>query len=152
MVGTTEAAALLGITPRRLRYLLQQGRVYGAYKLSRTWVIPLVNGLPKIKQSKRGPKPTWKKVKSPALTYIHINRQLFGKQDCNGELLPVITVKDNHKNTYCDRVVIPGPCAVVYEYDSPRDGARAWIETYGKTVPINPCTFSDIQARIKAVA
>jgi hypothetical protein len=59
MVGTTEAASLLGISTRRLVALINEKRVYGAYKIGRIWVIPLVNGLPKINKSasSRGPKP-----------------------------------------------------------------------------------------------
>lgn len=109
MVGTKKAASLLGITPRRLRYLIQANRVHGAFKLGRTWVIALVNGLPKIKAGKRGPKSTWKKAKSPPQTQIHINRHMFGKKDSKGEFLPVITVKENGENTYCHRVFIPEP-------------------------------------------
>ena len=38
---TTQAASLLEISPRRLRQLLQQGRVKGAYKTGKYWLIPL---------------------------------------------------------------------------------------------------------------
>ena len=43
-VHTTKAASLLEISPRRLRQLLQQGRVKGAYKSGNFWLSPLYNG------------------------------------------------------------------------------------------------------------
>ena len=36
----SEAAIKLGVTPGRLRQLAQQGRVLGARKVGRAWVIP----------------------------------------------------------------------------------------------------------------
>jgi|GEM_PF-3136534 len=54
LIGTTEAAFLLNISAVRLRQLLQQGRVIGAYKQGRRWVIPLTKGMPKIKPGSRG--------------------------------------------------------------------------------------------------
>ncbi len=59
-IHTTEAAKLLGIIPRRLLDLLQKGRVVGAYKSGRCWIIPLFDGLPKIIPGKRGRTGTWK--------------------------------------------------------------------------------------------
>lgn len=53
MVGTTEAAKLLEVTPRRVRDYLLGGRVHGAFKVGRAWVIPLINGLPVITEGKR---------------------------------------------------------------------------------------------------
>ncbi len=40
-VGTTQAAFLLNISTARLRLLLRQGRLKGAEKFKRFWVIPL---------------------------------------------------------------------------------------------------------------
>ena len=59
---TTQAASLLEISPRRLRQLLQQGRVKGAYKTGKYWLIPLYNGLPQVIKAKRGRAGTWKKA------------------------------------------------------------------------------------------
>ena len=64
-VHTTKAASLLGISPRRLRQLLQQGRVKGAYKSGKFWLIALYNGLPHITKGKRGKAGTWKTTKKP---------------------------------------------------------------------------------------
>jgi hypothetical protein len=40
-VSTTKAASLLMISTRRLRQLLKEGRVIGAYKSGNFWFIPL---------------------------------------------------------------------------------------------------------------
>ncbi|MEB3177916.1 MAG: helix-turn-helix domain-containing protein [Nostocaceae cyanobacterium] len=152
MVGTTEAANLLGISPRRLRYLLQADRVFGAFKVGRTWVIPLVNGMPLIKTRKRGPKATWKKPESPPSLYgVHVNSTIFGKKDKDGNYVPVITVKRGSENIYGRRVVIPGPCTVVYDYDNGRWGAKSWIETYEQPIIVGDrFTFAEIQASMAA--
>jgi len=76
MIGTTEAAKLLQISARRLRFLLAQDRVIGAFKAGRNWVIPVIEGLPKIKTASREPQSIWKKLRTPAKNVIHINRQL----------------------------------------------------------------------------
>ncbi|MGK7892098.1 MAG: DNA-binding protein, partial [Xenococcus sp. (in: cyanobacteria)] len=52
-VMTTQAASLLQISSRRLRTLLQKGRVVGAYKSGKFWLIPLYEGLPVITKAKR---------------------------------------------------------------------------------------------------
>ena len=55
IVGTTETAKIINISPGRLRILLIAGRVKGAYKTGRIWLIPLFNGKPIIRKGKRGP-------------------------------------------------------------------------------------------------
>ena len=46
IVGTTEAANILKISTGRLRILLLEGRVEGAYKSGKMWLMPLFNGKP----------------------------------------------------------------------------------------------------------
>ncbi|MDJ0733993.1 MAG: helix-turn-helix domain-containing protein [Nostocaceae cyanobacterium] len=58
-VSTTQAANLLGVSPTRIRYLLKQGRIKGAYKVGKIWVIPLFNDMPVISKGNRGPKAKW---------------------------------------------------------------------------------------------
>ncbi|NEP36908.1 MULTISPECIES: helix-turn-helix domain-containing protein, partial [unclassified Moorena] len=41
IVGTTQAAFLLGICVQRVRQLLKNGRIKGAQKVGRFWQIPL---------------------------------------------------------------------------------------------------------------
>ncbi|MDJ0735819.1 MAG: helix-turn-helix domain-containing protein [Nostocaceae cyanobacterium] len=154
MVGTTQAANLLGISPRRLRHLLQEGRVHGAFKVGRTWVIPLVNGLPVITTKKKGPQSTWRQTKHPTLNYVHVNSKLFGKKDVEGNYVPAITVKSGSENTYCHRVVIPGSCTVVYAFENALSaGAKSWIETYSTPIFVGETyTYGKIQASLAKAA
>lgn len=77
IVGTTEAAQILKISTARLRVLLIEGRVEGAYKTGKMWLIPLFNGKPMIKRGKRGPAPRWCNPRKPAKTIIHLNNIEF---------------------------------------------------------------------------
>ncbi len=92
-----EAAAILKISTARLRVLLMSGRVQGAYKSGKMWLMPLVNGQPIIKQGKRGPAPRWRNPKTPAQTIIHVNSHIIKENHKNKKKLqkplPVITVK-----------------------------------------------------------
>ena len=72
-VGTTEAASLLGISPRRLRQLLGEHRVRGARKSGSIWIIPLFNGVPVIIKGQRGPQGTWRKKRQQALTRLNVS-------------------------------------------------------------------------------
>ncbi|NEP33817.1 MULTISPECIES: helix-turn-helix domain-containing protein [unclassified Moorena] len=141
-VCTTEAAALLGISSRRLRQLLDAGRVRGAYKSGKFWIIPLVNGLPQITKGSRGPKGKWRKNRAPALAKINVNRNRIGTN--NGkppqQRQPVISVKRSGNNLYGNQVEILGPCRIVYQPDKPLDcGARLWIETFSDVHFIGGC-------------
>ncbi|MEM7593680.1 MAG: DNA-binding protein, partial [Cyanobacteria bacterium P01_A01_bin.83] len=66
IVGTTETAKILNISTGRLRVLLIAGRVKGAYKTGRIWLIPLFNGKPIISKGKRGPNLSWRNARKPA--------------------------------------------------------------------------------------
>ncbi|MGK7918457.1 MAG: DNA-binding protein, partial [Trichodesmium sp.] len=75
-VGTTEAAFLLNISTARLRLLLRQGRLQGAKKVKRFWVIPLNSrGMPEITPGSRGPQGTWNKGRRKGKTFIHVLRR-----------------------------------------------------------------------------
>ncbi|MEA5532528.1 DNA-binding protein [Crocosphaera sp. XPORK-15E] len=136
-VGTTEAAECLGISGTRLRVLLKEGRVQGAYKSGKIWIIPLYNAVPVIAKRARGPKPRWKTKRVPAKSIIHVNRDLIRQ---NGDLLkqdkdrtdlyPVIAVKHCQQNMYGHEIAINGPCRITYRPDAPKCfGATVWIET-----------------------
>lgn len=149
MIGTTKAAELLGISDRRVRELIREGRIPGACKIGRNWVIPTVNGYPKIIESSHGPKSTWKKVKTPAKNVVNINRQLIGNKMDDGQYAPPISAKCRNENVYSSRVYIPGPCFIVYNFENPhsRCHARAWIETYCEPISENGCTFEEVMAK-----
>ncbi len=129
IVTTKKAAGILGITGARLRVLLAQGRVEGAYKCGRMWLIPLFDGRPFISKGKRGPAPKWKNPRKPAKTIIHVNGQRIRQNLKRNEQQPVITVKKGNSNLYGHEVEVPGGCRVVYRPHNPKCGARVWIES-----------------------
>ncbi len=47
-------------------------------------------------------------------TYIHVNQHHIRSNKTKGTSLPVITVKQGRKNTYCNEVQILGPSKVLY--------------------------------------
>ncbi|MEM6613125.1 MAG: DNA-binding protein [Cyanobacteria bacterium P01_C01_bin.72] len=129
IVGTTETAKILNISTGRLRILLIAGRVEGAYKTGRTWLIPLFNGKPIIKRGTRGPAPRWRNPQKPAKTVIHVNTHRIKQNQKGQDQQPVITVKKGNTNQYGYEVEIPGGCRIVYRPDRPMCGARVWIES-----------------------
>ena len=129
IVGTTETAKILNISTARLRVLLIAGRVEGAYKTGRIWLIPLFKGKPIIRKGKRGPAPRWRNPRKPAKTIVHVNTQRIKQNQKASRHQPVITVKRGNNNQYGYEVQIPGGCRVVYRPDNPKCGARVWIET-----------------------
>lgn len=137
IVGTTEAAKLLNISTGRLRTLLIAGRVEGAYKTGKMWLIPLFKGKPIIEYRKRGPAPRWRNPQKPAKTLLHVNTHKIkqNKKECLQQ--PVITVKKGNTNQYAHEVEILGGCRVVYRPDRPMCGATVWIETLYDVTVIN---------------
>ena len=129
IVGTTQAAKILNISTTRLRVLLKAGRVRGAYKTGRIWLMPLFKGHPVIEGCSRGPKPTWRKRRKPAKTIVHVNSHIISHNQKTQERLPVITVKKGNSNIYGHQVEIPGGCRVVYSPKSRCGGAKVWIES-----------------------
>jgi hypothetical protein len=55
-VSVTELADKLGVSGARVRKLVIEGRIKGAFKVGNSWVIPLVNGMPQLIDGSRGPK------------------------------------------------------------------------------------------------
>ncbi|MGB3532670.1 MAG: DNA-binding protein [Microcoleaceae cyanobacterium] len=133
IVGTTEAAKILNISTARLRTLLIAGRVEGAYKTGKMWLMPLFNGKPIIKRGTRGPKPRWCNPRKPAKKIIHVNSHRIRQNQKQSTKQPVITVKTQENsrnlNLYGYEVEILGGCRVVYRPDNPKCGAKVWIET-----------------------
>ena len=144
MIGTTEAARLLQICAQRVRQLLYEGRIVGAKKIGRFWQIPLFNGMPKVKKGSRGPKGTWRKRISNALTLIHVNQKKIRSNTKNGTSEPVIIIRSGSKYVYANDVEIHGSCRIVYRPHSKLNcGARLWIEVE-PGVWVEPFTFADM--------
>ncbi|NEO30594.1 MAG: helix-turn-helix domain-containing protein [Symploca sp. SIO3C6] len=59
-VSSTQAANLMGVSPRRIRQLLSEGRIEGALKIGKFWIIPLVEGMPQVRKGTRGPQASWR--------------------------------------------------------------------------------------------
>jgi hypothetical protein len=83
-------------------------------------------------------------MKSP--TRIHVNQHHIRSNKTNGTDLPVITIKQGRKNTYCNEVEILGPSRIIYS-GSGCDakallscGARVVIETFSPVNIIKPPT------------
>lgn len=144
MIGTTQAARLLKICTQRVRQLLYEGRIVGAKKVGRFWQIPVFKGMPKIKVGKRGPKGTWRKRLSSALTRIHVNSQKIKSNNNNGTYEPVIVVRSGSEKIEAHHVKINGSCEVVYRPYHPLDcGSKLWIEVDSDVIVV-PCAFSDM--------
>ncbi|MGL5805982.1 MAG: helix-turn-helix domain-containing protein [Xenococcaceae cyanobacterium] len=132
LVNTTQAASLLGVSSTRVRMLLKQNRIVGAYKIGKFWVIPLTDGLPIVSKGTRGPSTSFKSARKSAKSIIHINRQKVARNHQQSKDEPVITVKCGNTNTYGHEVEINGPCRIVYSQDRTLFGARVWIETFSR--------------------
>jgi hypothetical protein len=129
LVGTRQAATLLGICPQRIRQLLLERRVKGAQKVGRIWSIPLFKGMPKIIPGTRGPAGRWARRPQKRVTRIHINRQKLSRNRKYKENNPVLVVDRGKKRQYCHQLEIIGPCRLVYQPDRPLAcGATLWIE------------------------
>ncbi|MDJ0556158.1 MAG: DNA-binding protein [Microcoleaceae cyanobacterium MO_207.B10] len=133
LATTTKAAFLLNISTGRLRELLNQGRVVGAEKVGRLWMIPLNRrGMPEIIPGRRGPEGSWNKFKRKAKTVVHVLRKTIDYNRDNGTSHPAVAIKVGDKKDYCHAVKINGPCQIVYQPHQPNQsqagGARLWIE------------------------
>jgi len=144
MIGTTEAARLLKICVQRVRQLLKEDRIVGAEKVGRFWHIPLFKGIPKIIEGSRGPKGTWRKRISNAVTQIHVNQQVIRSNNKNGTNEPVIIVRSGSKAERFHNVEIKGSCQVIYRPSNSLDcGAKVWIEVEPDVV-VKPFIFSNM--------
>ncbi|NEO33778.1 MAG: DNA-binding protein [Symploca sp. SIO3C6] len=129
-VGSAQAAKLMGVSVRRICQLLSSGRIQGAFKTGRSWIIPLFDGMPKVSEGTRGPKARWRRKRPAPVTIIHVNQHTIRQNQKQENAAPVISVKRGQTNTYGHEVEIYGPCRVVYRRDNPKPyGPRVWIET-----------------------
>lgn len=70
-------------------------------------------------------------------TYIHVNQHHIRSNKTKGTNLPVITVKQGKKNTYCNEVEILGSSKIIYGgNDKPllSCGARVVIVTESEVI------------------
>jgi hypothetical protein len=135
-VSTTQTAIRLGISSARVRQLLAEGRIKGACKIGKYWMIPLFNGKPSIQKGHRGPKPKWSSVRATAKTKIYINRSKLAQNHDRGTFHPVISVNQLDRNLYGNEVGIDGPCRIVYQPEKEKN-PRIWIETFSQVRVIN---------------
>jgi excisionase family DNA binding protein len=136
--SVTELAKNLGVSTTRIRKLIKEGRIKGAFKVGNVWVIPVVDGKPQATKGRRGPELTWSKCRPGAVSRIHVNQHEIRKNNEKGTREPVISVKNYEGNNYGHEVIIHGCCRVIYQPDNPLDcGAKVWIETYARVDHIN---------------
>ena len=144
MVGTTQAAILLSICTQRVRHLLKEGRIVGAKKVGRFWEIPLFKGIPQITEGNRGPKGTWRKRVSKALTRITVNQHLIKSNKKNNANEPVVRIQSGNRVKYCHDIEILGNSRVVYSPDNPLScGSKVWLEVESDAI-IKPFIYSQM--------
>ncbi len=132
-MSVTELARNLSVSTNRIRKLIKEGRIKGAFKVGNVWVIPVVDGKPQATKGRRGPELTWSKCRPDFISRIHVNQNEICKNNKKETREPVISVKDYKGNRYGHEVIIHGCCRVVYQPDKPLDcGAKVWIETYAR--------------------
>ncbi|MGB3510372.1 MAG: helix-turn-helix domain-containing protein [Microcoleaceae cyanobacterium] len=140
-VGTTEAASILSISAQRVRVLIKEGRIQGARKInSRTWVIPLYNGMPIVSGRSRGPKPNWHPRRRCGKNTVHFNRNHIGinKKNKNTDLHVVSAKQGSGNLAKGHEIDIHGPCRIVYRPQKPHScGATVWIETLATVTVFN---------------
>ncbi len=136
---TKEVANILGVSVIRVRHLLAQNRIKGAYKKGKLWCIPLNKGKPTITAGKRGPKPRWlARRPRPTKKIVHVNRNAICRNRKHNIQTPVISIKTGKTDTYAKEVAIAGPCRIIYNPDRPKPcGAVVWIETYSEVKIFN---------------
>jgi hypothetical protein len=129
-VLTTQAASLLNLCPQRVRQLLKQGRIKGAFKDKRGfWQIPLSWGVPQVIPADRGREGTWRKRLVKRSTFIHVRQDRLRHNRKYGTNEPVITIREGDRLTYCHEATVEGICKIVYQPDRPlKCGATLWIE------------------------
>lgn len=156
IIGTRQAAFLLGICCQRVRVLLSQNRIKGAYKHKGFWQIPLYGKMPVVIPGTRGPKGIWCKRLRQKPTRLHVNQKKIKtnakriKKDplmTPDQLIPVVSLKQGKRNDLGYQMEIKGPCRIVYQpYEPLPCGANLWIETF-EAVQFVDTQFKPVTAR-----
>ena len=95
-------------------------------------MIPTFAGKPIISRGSRGPKPKWR-MRIPAQTIIHVNKNIIVQNKNLKEPEPVITTKHLKTNTYGHSVKVFGPCEIIYRPEKPLGcGAEVWVKTHSR--------------------
>jgi len=134
MITVKHAAQSLGISETRVCFLLRKGRIPGAVKQGRIWMIPVKDGRIEIIDGERGPDGSWTLEYSTEKKNIHVYLQRIRSNRNNTEKKPPIIVKDGKKKKfYANYAEVYGPFRIIYNPENPLDGdAEVWIETYGR--------------------
>ncbi|NEO56751.1 MAG: helix-turn-helix domain-containing protein [Okeania sp. SIO3B5] len=153
VVGTTEAAFLLNISTARVRVLLKEGRIKGANKKGRSWLIPLNSqGIPEIIPGSRGPDGTWNKGQRTSKTVIQILPTVINANHQNGTCLPAINIQQGDRHHLCHEADILGPCKIIYQPSQGNSGptgeTNLWIEI-NPEVQIIHRVFSDVDENLQ---
>jgi hypothetical protein len=140
-ITTKHAAMALGISETRVCFLLRKGRIPGAIKQGRVWMIPAKNGQIEISDGKRGPDGSWTREYSTDKKKIHVYRQrILSNRHTTDKKPPIIIKNVRKKNLYTFFAEISGPFNIIYDPEHPLDGdAEVWIETYGRVITDNKC-------------
>ena len=132
-VGTTQAAFILNISTARVRVLLKEGRIQGARKDGRSWLIPLNSqGVPEITPGRRGPDGTWNKVQRTTKTVIHLLPSVIQANQKISTSLPAVNIQKGDRHNLCHEAKILGPCKIFYQphtiNETQDKGRSLWIE------------------------
>lgn len=124
----------MGVTPRRVRQILAEGRIPGAYKLDKDiWAIPLVEGKVVAELRDHGPKPRWTKPRQRYLTRIYVNKHLIARNKGLplNQQVPIFAIDRPGGQVYAKKVTIRGTAQLVYSDERCLcSGAKGWIETF----------------------
>lgn len=120
-ISPKEAAARLNISETRICKLLRSGRIKGACKQGRRWIIPLYRGALKITDKPQGPAGSWhfQKQRKQQKTIIHVNQHVIKHNKETNDRLPVFSVKQGKKIEYTSHIEFVGSAVLIYHPDKP---------------------------------
>jgi excisionase family DNA binding protein len=96
-LSVKQLADNLGVSTNRIRKLIADGRIKGAFKVGNIWVIPVVDGKPQATKGSRGPELTWKRCRPNPVSRLHVNQEKIRKNNETGSREEVISCKTYRK-------------------------------------------------------